>query len=239
MTTRKFVFGKAKVKGFRQMKKVLLEDFIGIFDEALSPVECAKLIDLFEDCSEFGLTVSRNSYKDERDDESMCFYGNSMGPYQKISEQGKSIAFKESGFSKMILSKVYEATRKYYTKKWSLFPVSSNLNGFSYKIQKTTKGQGYHVWHHEACFAHLSRTLVWTIYLSDVDKDLGGETQFLYYPHKCIPKEGRLLIFPAHFTHTHRGNIYWGDNPKYIATGWLNWDSPTYAEEGETSHGTS
>ena len=47
----------------------------------------------------------------------------------------------------------------------------------------------------------------------------GGETEFLYQQRREEAMTGDLLIFPAAFTHTHRGNPPLG-NVKYIATSW-------------------
>ena len=56
------------------------------------------------------------------------------------------------------------------------------------------------------------------IYLNTIEE--GGETEFLYLKKREKPVEGKLLIFPAGFTHTHRGNPpLKGD--KYILTSWL------------------
>jgi hypothetical protein len=64
----------------------------------------------------------------------------------------------------------------------------------------------------------LHRHLLWTIYLND-DFDQ-GETEFLHQQRKITPRRGSLLIAPAAFTHTHRGNRpQRGD--KYIATSWI------------------
>lgn len=64
----------------------------------------------------------------------------------------------------------------------------------------------------------LSRTLLWTIYLNDTFEE--GETEFFHQQRKIKPKTGSLLIAPAVFTHTHRGNKpRRGD--KYIATSWI------------------
>jgi hypothetical protein len=63
-----------------------------------------------------------------------------------------------------------------------------------------------------------SRVLVFTLYLNDVEE--GGETEFLYLSKRVQPKTGRMVIWPAGFTHTHRGNPpLKGD--KYIITGWV------------------
>jgi len=56
------------------------------------------------------------------------------------------------------------------------------------------------------------------IYLNDVEE--GGETEFLYYARRIKPTQGTLLIWPAYFTHAHRGNPPLS-NTKYIITGWI------------------
>ena len=56
------------------------------------------------------------------------------------------------------------------------------------------------------------------VYMNDVDE--GGETEFLYQQKKIKPKTGRVVIFPASFTHQHRGNPPMSN--KYIITGWLS-----------------
>jgi hypothetical protein len=216
------------------MEIKLLKDFILIADNAFSKEECDILVNLYEDCKQLGWVQSRleadNMTPDIKSDGAVSLYANM--PLRNPTEiEGCGIQFNESLFGNMVLSKIYEATREHYSKKWSLLPVSTSLSGFSWKIQKTVKGEGYHVWHAEQSAEQMTRTLVWTVYLTDIDDDAGGETQFLYYPHSGKPKAGRIMIFPASFTHAHRGNIYWGSRPKYIATGWLYWNTPDALKE--------
>jgi hypothetical protein len=64
----------------------------------------------------------------------------------------------------------------------------------------------------------LHRVVLWTIYLNDDFEQ--GETEFLYQQRKIVPKTGSLLIAPAAFTHTHRGNMPKRAD-KYIATSWI------------------
>jgi len=91
-------------------------------------------------------------------------------------------------------------------------------------LQKYLRGSGgYHHWHSEiypqnASGESLHRVLLWMVYLNDVAE--GGETEFLYQGRKIAPKQGRLVIAPAGFTHTHRGNVAVSGD-KYIATSWL------------------
>ncbi len=87
------------------------------------------------------------------------------------------------------------------------------------KLQKTEPGGGYHVWHCEnAGHAFAQRVLVWTIYLNDMPEG-EAETEFLYQKRRINPKRGTCIIWPAGYTHLHRGNpVYTQD--KYILTGW-------------------
>jgi hypothetical protein len=49
----------------------------------------------------------------------------------------------------------------------------------------------------------------------------GGETEILFNPEKIEPKTGNLLLAPAFWTHTHRGNPPLNGQYKYIITGWI------------------
>ncbi|HET8898573.1 MAG TPA: 2OG-Fe(II) oxygenase [Rhodanobacteraceae bacterium] len=82
---------------------------------------------------------------------------------------------------------------------------------------------GYPYWHCELFpqaggADSLHRHLLWTIYLNE--GFAGGETEFLYQQRQITPRTGALLIAPAAFTHTHRGNRPRGGD-KYIATSWI------------------
>lgn len=87
------------------------------------------------------------------------------------------------------------------------------------KVQKTPPGGGYHVWHDEnSTLEHCRRVIVWMVYLNDDFK--GGETEFLYYKRREQPEKGKLLLWPAGYTHTHRGGMVLEGN-KYVITGWF------------------
>lgn len=96
----------------------------------------------------------------------------------------------------------------------------------SVNMQQYLKGQGgYFHWHSEF-YPHpsdphqdsLHRALLYMFYLNDVEE--GGETEFYYQNLKSKPKQGTLVIAPADFTHTHRGNMPIS-NDKYIFTSWI------------------
>ena len=63
-----------------------------------------------------------------------------------------------------------------------------------------------------------SRILTWTLYLNDVNE--GGETEFLHQSLRIKPKQGTIVVWPAGFTHIHRGNPPLSGE-KYIVTGWV------------------
>ena len=116
---------------------------------------------------------------------------------------------------------------KIFNKAFSLYeyryPAISHLGSLhiqNLKIQKTLPTEGYHPYHIEQGNSPplLWRVGVYTVYLNDVEE--GGETEFLYQLKRLKPKKGTLCIFPAGYTHVHRGNTPFSGE-KYIMTGWL------------------
>ena len=86
------------------------------------------------------------------------------------------------------------------------------------KVKKIPIGGGFHDWHYENSGLEVSpRKLVIQLYLNTIEE--GGETEFLYMNKRIKAKQGRLIIFPAGFTHTHRGNPPIGQD-KYIVSTW-------------------
>jgi hypothetical protein len=91
------------------------------------------------------------------------------------------------------------------------------------KLQHYKPGEGFFVWHAERTTDALpvsARHLVFMTYLNDVVD--GGETEFYYQKLKIKPKKGLTLIWPADWTHTHRG-ITSEKKDKYIITGWFSY----------------
>jgi len=86
------------------------------------------------------------------------------------------------------------------------------------KAKKIPIGGGFHNWHYENTGLQVSaRKLVIQLYLNTLEE--GGETEFLYINKRIKAEQGRLIIFPAAFTHTHRGNPPIGQD-KYIVSTW-------------------
>ena len=86
------------------------------------------------------------------------------------------------------------------------------------KLKEIPAGGGFHAWHYEnASFETATRRFVVQAYLNTIEN--GGETEFLYQNKRINAVEGTVVIWPAGFTHVHRGNPPIGQD-KYILTTW-------------------
>jgi hypothetical protein len=107
----------------------------------------------------------------------------------------------------------YEAVNRYSA--WAMIePIN---------IQHYKPGGAYNSWHTERSSAHpvtATRHLVFMTYLNDVTE--GGQTEFYYQDMMVQPKRGLTLVWPADWTHTHRG-VPSMTQEKYIITGWFNY----------------
>ena len=178
----------------------------------LLPIElCDNIITLFENTlltNPIFTPVIVDSYGHEdgwRVDKSLCLdeVTSSQQNYSSLVNSHLSIALDE-------YIKLFPTINAYQT---ALYSVRQ-------KIQKTPISGGFHEWHCENSHVEvLNRVLAWSIYLNDVDE--GGETEFLYQSERVKAKKGKIVIFPAGFMHTHRGNPPIS-NEKYILTGWFN-----------------
>jgi hypothetical protein len=117
---------------------------------------------------------------------------------------------------------IFNTLQKYFDKYVEQYDVLKevNLSCNSLKMQKTIPGAGYHMWHFEQGNSmYAARCLSYAFYLNTIDE--AGETEFLYQKIRIPAKENTLLIWPASYTHPHRGNVVYGNKPKYIITGWF------------------
>jgi hypothetical protein len=116
----------------------------------------------------------------------------------------------------LVMPILFECLKK-YVEEFDILQ-SFTLVGWWLKAQLTRKGEGYHAWHFESSsFFEAKRVLAWSIYLND-DYE-GGELEFLYFGRRVKLGAGDVVIFPAAFTHTHRGNMVLSGE-KLLLTGW-------------------
>lgn len=187
------------------------EEHIGIYENAFSKEYCESVIEAYEKMISLGFGVSRRQLdkvpKALKEDTSVF-----LNPYMPLNECSKELMIE---FHDTLWKKVYP---EYANKYWSLNDLAPH-SSYCYKIQKTLPGEGYHIWHSESCdLETCRRVLVWTLYLNDVEE--GGETEFIYQHFRVKPKQGTMMIWPAAYTHTHRGNPPL-QGEKYIVTGWI------------------
>ena len=193
----------------------LLKEHIAIFDNIVSDDFCDEIINWFE---KFDQELVKSP------EELVVKNGSGVRDGRGTNGQGtrKDISYfanmEKTAFDERLRGAVNDCAREYITEYPNLGS-GYHLSNRSLKIQKTPPHGGYHIWHHEHSFDDLARVLVWTLYLNDIPEG-EGETEFLYQGIKVNPKKGRVCLFPAAYTHLHRGNPPYSCD-KYIATGWF------------------
>ncbi len=186
------------------LKHTISEDFIGCF-ETNHPA--TPLDQYFDYLQTNGLIVERSQGQEEvRDQQALL---NRVAPRY---------------FNDRLIAPMYRAysqlcdlALKHYFERYPILKQGRYVH-LNCKFQRTKPGEGYHTWHYENSGDSRYRKLVTMLYLNDVEE--GGETEFLYLHRRVQPRQGRLLIFPAGFTHTHRGNPPLSGD-KFILTSWL------------------
>ena len=110
-----------------------------------------------------------------------------------------------------------------YVIEWPfLVTFTENLQIGSFNIQRYKSGQHFQKVHSERTGLNtLHRVFAWMTYLNDVDIKDGGSTFFSHYGLEIQPRKGLTLIWPAEWTHAHKGNLLKADS-KYIITGWMH-----------------
>ena len=107
----------------------------------------------------------------------------------------------------LIILDILEKYRYQYSEKHTMMKQISLWNvSAGYNYQKYDPGQGYHVVHCENQGQDsVKRIAAWMIYLNTVTE--GGGTYFPNYDRTLDAVEGRLAIWPAFWTHPHRGVV--------------------------------
>ena len=109
---------------------------------------------------------------------------------------------------------------KDYNLQWPfLKSIVNHLEIGNFNLGKYLPGQHFQNIHCERMGVNsLHRLLAFMTYLNDVES--GGSTYFNHYDLEIKPKKGLTLLWPAEWTHSHKGNVL-KSGVKYIITGWL------------------
>jgi hypothetical protein len=194
---------------------ITIENFILQYDNLFSTQECQQFIDSFNRMERAGFTISRQKEGTnstvKKDDQ---FYFSDF-------LSGMELDISDIAPFRMLTERFWNTVYPTYAEQYGILNQVANMTVRLAKIQKTEIGGGYHVWHNEDDTPqNMRRVATFILYLNDVDE--GGETEFLYYPKRVKAKQGRFILWPAGFTHTHRGNPPIS-NTKYIVTGWVEY----------------
>lgn len=220
-----------------------MDDFLEIYDNALTPAQCEQIIARFNASKK----VIRGKTGQGVDTAKKDSYDLTINPHPEWND-----------VAAMMMKAVQQALEAYMNKYRMLLvgalspmvvhpvtgePVQLNIDNFDecgtpyvgdlmrtmyrageLNLQKYLQSSGgYHHWHSEiypqnASCESLHRALLFQFYLNDVAE--GGETEFFYQKRKIEARQGRLIIAPAGFTHTHKGHVA-RSGDKYIATSWI------------------
>lgn len=197
--------------------KIEYRDHIGIYENALTLEQCDDLIKQFQFSKDAGQTRMRSEYdpspSTRKKDESMTMLG-----WKDWEEESKVTWHNQKDFIEYMENAIVGDYINQY-------PVLKEIQYriFQGKVQRTVPGEGYHIWHCEVVGSKgedRDRFLAWSVFLNDVEE--GGETEFLHQSVRFKPKAGTAIVFPAYFTHMHRGNPPL-QGIKYIYTGWISY----------------
>lgn len=191
--------------------------FIGVYKDVYPEGYCQHLISEFDKLEQSGAGTNRiqseNTKRHIKNDHQifMSLKGHDVTPFNDI----KTVDVFFDG-----LQRCYED----YSSVFSSLQ-DGKIRATVMKLQRTAPGGGYHIWHGEQGNGDSSsRVLVYMLYLNTLEPNEAGETEFLYQKERYNPTENTMLLWPASYTHTHRGNAVFGDRSKYIVTGWFYYD---------------
>jgi hypothetical protein len=222
----------------------MIDDFIEVYDGALTPAQCEHILARFNASDKvvrgrtgngvdtakkdsYDLTISQHKewhdvanlmmasvqqhLRQYMDKYRMLLLG-ALAPKVAHPKSGEPVSLSLSNFDECGTPHIDALVQAMYR------PGAINL-------QKYLQGSGgYHHWHSEiypqagANCEPLHRVLLFQFYLNDVLE--GGETEFMYQQRKIEARQGRLIIAPAGFTHTHKGHVA-NSGDKYVATSWI------------------
>ncbi len=107
-----------------------------------------------------------------------------------------------------------------YLDQWPFLQSIAKLNIGPFNIQRYDSGGHFKLPHTErSSMSNSHRVLAWMTFLNDIPE--GGSTYFPHYDLDIQPEKGKTIIWPAEWTHAHRGNIV-TEGTKYIITGWMH-----------------
>lgn len=235
-----------------------MQDFIGVYDNALHTEICQQVIDRFENSPQRKAGVTGQGFDPSRKQSqdisislepewspihklvvriTLGYLVDYMRQYSQLLTGVLSPAVRDPGSGELVAltsEHIARATDKAIANIIARLYYLGVINA-----QKYRQGEGgYHHFHSEIYpspddrHESLHRVLLFMYYLNTVPS--GGETEFFYQQKRIRPVEGRLVIAPAGFTHTHKGHVPLS-NDKYILTSWVLFQPAAYIYNSQAS----
>lgn len=208
-----------------QDMNVRFVDGIGIFENFAKEEFCDQMVETFEHWYAKKMTIRQDYSTDDFEYElNTTNEGDSQFPEFKMGRSDKQLYLEVADSSSAVqMNGVVGAAFEVYSKEYKgIIEGADPISSWTVKLQKTEPGGGYHRWHCEnGSFLYRDRVLTWMLYLNDVPYENGGGTDFFHQKLSLQPKKGTMVMWPACYTHMHRGAFLSGDAVKYIATGWF------------------
>lgn len=178
--------------------------------------KCDLLVELFQEAKEKGITMPGMCGQYNVQEKVVPAVKKSTDLYFSLLEN--SDIDPEKYKIKELVKFVYDIIDD-YIEKTKLGNILGSLDcRESFQIHHYAPGEGFYALHADAATDSSSgRVLVFIIYLNDVED---GGTFFPWQEYKSESKKGNCIVFPAVFTHPHRGVISYSQD-KYILTGWI------------------
>ena len=193
------------------------KDFIAVFPQAFDKKLCDSIIEAHADLNRLQETVPGRVSGRSGDPEILKAAKNStdveLGAYHNYRSLLNEV--------NVAMQACYD---QYQNKYWQINEYLARHSTTAWQIQHYDHKDrgGYHYFHIEnSSPSNMRRVMAYIVYLNDIKQ--GGETEFLNQAMRVQPEAGKVVIFPAYFTHVHRGNPVLSAQDKYILTGWFEY----------------
>tara|TARA_R100000654_G_scaffold52114_3_gene78264 strand:+ start:770 stop:1381 length:612 start_codon:yes stop_codon:yes gene_type:complete len=161
--------------------------------------------------------------------------GKTLGGINENFKKSTDLSISSGNFDNIIglYRALLQSMLEQYIKKYPNSGLTERFNIMTdFNLQYYEPNQGFKEWHFENTgnLNSYHRHLVFMTYLNDVEN---AGTEFKEYPNiQNSAEQGLTLIWPAGWTHTHRGMIS-EKSEKYILTGWYSFEEPYKLRENK------
>lgn len=181
-----------------------LARYVQWFDGALEPAFCRRMIESFDQLSQFQMRVKRDATQ-------------VLQSSAWIELNVSKVA--DASFENLFREQVFQYLERYNEKVGLTLPIPprNRLENLRIKRYLATEGDQFQP-HFDALDYCCNRYMVFIWYLNDVAE--GGETEFCDMGLRVEARAGRLLMFPPYWMYQHAG-LPPRSNDKYIISTYL------------------